>query len=264
MKLSNMKNVILLFMLASITTVFSQIPERLLLKGKINVPQNAEASNINIYNKNTLKGTTTNSIGEFLIEVKEGDHIILSSIQFQDFEIEISKEMMKERDIVIRINENVNQLNEVTVSSSRLSGDLRVDIRKIGVEDSGLNMDEDEVINTYDANLTTGTQIRAENIGIQEEYLQNGMDFVKIFKNYIQKPKDKKAKELDDLDVEVRKMYDNDFFKEYLNVEPENINEFIYYAETHGLTEKMLKKGNEMELIQFLVDVSEQFENEKN
>lgn len=259
-----MKNVMLLFMLVSFTSVFSQIPERLILKGKINVPQNAEASNINIYNPDSQKGATTNAIGEFLIKVKEGDHIIINSIQFQKFEVEITKEIMNERDIVIQIKENVNQLNEVTVSSSLLSGDLEVDIKNINTKDASFNIDEDEVINTYDANLTTGTQIRAENLGIQEEYLQNGMDFVQIFRTYIKKPKDKKKQNLENIDVEVRKMYDNDFFKEYLNIEPDKINEFIYYAETHGLTENMLKKGNEMELIQFLVGVSEKFENEKD
>jgi len=258
-----MKNVILLLMLAGFTSVFSQIPERLILKGKINVPKNAEASNINIYNLGSEKGATTNAIGEFLIKVKEGDHIVITSIQFQKFEVEITKEIMQERDIVIQINENVNQLNEVTVSSGQLSGNLEVDIKKIGVQETGLKIDEDEVINTYDANLTTGTQIRAENLGIQEEYLQNGMDFVQIFRTYVKKPKSKKQQNLESIDVEVRKMYDNDFFKEYLNIEEEKINEFIYYAETHGLTENMLKKGNEMELIQFLVDVSEQFDNEK-
>lgn len=259
-----MKNVILLFMLLSFSGVFSQIPERMLLKGKINVPQNAEASNINILNVNTQKGTTTNAIGEFLIEVKEGDHILITSVQFRTFEVEINKDIIKEKNVIIQINENVNQLNEVTVSTSELSGDLRVDIRKINTKDASFNIDEDEVINSYDADLTTDTQIRAENIGIQEEYLQNGMDFVQIFRTYIKKPKKNKKENLENIDVEVRKMYDNDFFKEYLNIEEEKINQFIYYAETHGLTENMLEKGNEMELIQFLVNVSEQFENEKN
>ncbi len=259
-----MKNVILLFMLVSFTSVFSQIPERLILKGKINVPKSAEASNINIYNVNSEKGTTTNAIGEFLIRVKEGDHIVITSVQFRTFEVEITKEIITEKNVVIQINENVNQLNEVTVSTSELSGDLRVDVKKINTKDASFNIDENEVINTYDANLTTGTQIRAENIGIQEEYLQNGMDFVQIFRTYIKKPKSKKAENLENIDVEVRKMYDNDFFKEYLNIKEDEINQFIYYAETHGLTENMLKKGNEMELIQFLVEVSDQFENDKN
>ena len=259
-----MKKVLFLFVLLCFTNLHAQIPERLILKGKINVPQNAEASNINIFNINSQKGTTTNAIGEFLIKVKKGDHIVITSIQFQKFEVEITKEIMNERDIVIQINENVNQLNEVTVSSSVLSGDLEVDIKKVGVEDARSNFNENEVLNTYDANLTTGSQIRANNLAIQEEYLQNGMDFVKIFKTYIKKPKAKTELSLENIDVEVRKMYDNDFFKEYLNVEESEINQFIYYAETHGLTEQMLSKGNEMQLIQFLIDTSTHFEEEKN
>jgi hypothetical protein len=229
------------------------------LKGKINVPSNADASNINVYNVNSEKGTTTNSIGEFLISVKEGDHIVVTSVQFQKFEVEITKEIMNELDIVIQIKESVYELNEVIVRSNLLSGNLDVDVGKINVANTNTKIEEKEVLNSYNANFTTGTQIRAENVGIQEEYLQNGMDFVKIFKKYIKKPNKNADEKIEEIDVEVRKMYDNSFFKEYMDIEESNINAFIFYAETHGLNKKMLQSGNEMELIQFLIETSEHF-----
>lgn len=261
-----MKNRFLILCLLCSITLFGQISDRQMLKGKINVPSNADASNINIYNINSEKGTTTNSIGEFLISVKEDDHIMVTSVQFQKFEVVIDKKIMNELDIVITIRESVYQLNEVVVRSNLLSGDLNVDVGKIKVANTNMKIEEKEVLNSYNANFTTGTQIRAQNVAIQEEYLQNGMNFVEIFKRYIKKPKRETKHHVEQIDVEVRKMYDNSFFKEYMNVDEDEINAFIFYAETHGLDQKMLKSGNEMELIQFLIETSEHFriEDDKN
>jgi predicted nucleic acid-binding protein len=125
-----------LIFLCFTTLCFSQVPERQILKGKINVPIDSDASNISVYNLNTEEGTNTNSYGEFLIKVKTTDHLLISSVQFEKFEIEITKEIMEERDIVINIRENVNQLNPVTISSNVLSGDLNVDVKKINVNET--------------------------------------------------------------------------------------------------------------------------------
>jgi len=237
-----------------------QVPERQILKGKINVPAEAEAKNINVFNTNTKKGTTTNAYGEFLIKVKALDHLFISSVQFQNFEIEITKQIMEERDIVVNIRENVNQLNEVTVSSNVLSGNLNVDVGKINVDNTSLDIDQKELISGYDADITVDSRIRSNNVAIDDEYLDYGMDFVQIFKRYIKKkPKQKENIRVDDVDVEVRKMYDNQFFKEYFDIDEKQINEFIFYADDHGLTPQLLEKGNEMDLIQFLLDRSKDF-----
>jgi len=257
-----MKYIILLLLTLQISFSFAQVPERQILKGKINVPSDAEAKNISIFNTNTQKGTSTNAYGEFLIKVKPKDHLMISSVQFQNFEIEITKEIMKEKDIVIQIKENVNQLNEVTVSSNLLSGSLNVDVKKINTDEVALNINQNELINGYDADITIDSQIRSQNVAIDDEYLDYGMDFVKIFKRYIQKkPKKNEISRVDNIDVEVRKMYDNAFFKEYFNIEEDQINAFIFYADENGLKPELLEKGNEMDLIQFLVDKSKEFNN---
>ncbi|NBC57476.1 MAG: hypothetical protein GVY05_04235 [Bacteroidetes bacterium] len=257
-----MKYLLLILLTCQINFLFSQVPERQILKGKINVPSDAEAKNISVYNINTKKGTTTNAYGEFLLKVKNKDHVLISSVQFQNFEIEITENIMKERDIVIQIKENVNQLNEVTVTSNLLSGNLNVDIKKIETDETNLNIDQKELISGYDADITIDSQIRSNNVAIDDEYLDYGMDFVKIFKRYIKKkPDSKKDQVIENIDVEIRKMYDNAFFKEYFDIDENQINAFIFYADEHGLTSELLKKGNEMDLLQFLLDKSKEFNN---
>ncbi len=256
-----MKHLILLILTFQISFSFAQVPERQILKGKVNVPSGAEAKNISIFNTNTEKGTTTNAYGEFLIKVKNKDHLLISSVQFQNFEIEITKEIMDEKDIVIQIKENVNQLNEVTVSSNVLSGSLNVDVKKINTNEVDLGIDQKELVSGYNADITIDSQIRAQNAAIDDEYLDNGIDFVKIFKMCVKKKDKKEKKFTENIDVEVRKMYDNKFFIDNFDIKETQINEFIFYAYDNGLNDKLLKKGNEMDLIQFLLDKSREFNN---
>jgi hypothetical protein len=242
-----------------ISNTFGQVPERQILKGRINVPTDADASNINVYNMNSEKGTSTNSFGEFLIKVKNKDHLLISSVQFKNFEVEITPEIMKDRDILINIRENVNLLNEVTVSSNALSGNLTVDVKKINITSTSLNIDENELINGYDADITINSQIRTQNAAVDNDYLNYPMDFVQIFRMLVKKKDKKQTRFVENVDVEVRKMYDNDFFKENFNIKEEQINEFLFWAFDHGFDHKLLDKGNEMDLIQFLLEKAEEF-----
>ncbi len=258
-----MKSILTIFLLCFFAISHAQVPERQILKGRISVPEDADAANINVYNINSETGTSTNSFGEFLIKVKNKDHLLISSVQFQNFEVEITPEIMKDRDIIIQIRENVNLLNEVTVSANALSGNLTVDVKKINTANVALNIDENELINGYDADITVDSQIRTQNIAVDNDYLDYPMDFVKIFKMFVKKKDKKETKFVEDVDVEVRKMYDNEFFRENFNIKEEQINEFLYWAFDHGYDDKLLKKGNEMDLIQFLLEKAKEFNTPK-
>jgi len=245
------------------TLGFCQIPERQILKGRINVPEDAEASKISVYNKNSEKGTTTNIFGEFLIEVKNQDHLFISSVQFQNFEVEITSDIMDDRDIIINIRENVNLLNEVTISSNALSGNIDVDVKKINTTDASLDINENELINGYDADITINSQIRTENIAVDNTYLDYPTDFVKIFRMLVKKKDKKETRFVEDVDVEVRKMYDNEFFRENFNIKEDQINEFLFWAFDHGYDNSLLKEGKEMDLIQFLLEKAQEFNDPK-
>jgi hypothetical protein len=73
--------------------------------------------------------------------------------------------------------------------------------------------------------------------------------------------KDSKFKE--DIDVEVRKMYDNEFFHDNFNIKEEDINAFIFYAHDNGFDDKLMDKGQEMDLIEFLLNKAEIFNKRK-
>ena len=46
----------------------------------------------------------------------------------------------------------------------------------------------------------------------------------------------------------------NDFFKETLNLEANQVNDFVFFAADNGLDGQMLSEENDLDIIQFLVE----------
>ena len=94
--------------------------------------------------------------------------------------------------------------------------------------------------------------------------IYSGANFANVFR-HIFSPRNV-VNDLDpneNLDDYLLKLRDDDFYEEQLNIEEENLREFIYYAADNGLTRAMLKPENEMDLIEFLVARSQEFKQMK-
>lgn len=250
-----------------VTTIQAQINSRILIKGKINVSIESDASGINVYNLSTTKGTITDDYGEFLIAVAKGDKLYFSGVQYQDFTVEITEDIIKNKKLNITINEAVTELEEVTVRPYGLSGNVEVDLQKIKTQDVNLpNTGSLELVETYDYELSPDEKTKVHNDAIDKSYLTNGLNFANIFRE-IFNSKDKNSNKnviQEDIDVKIRKVYNDDFFRKNLDIKRENINEFIFYAEEHGLHKEMLKEGNELALIQFLIEKSKAYKMQQN
>ena len=86
----------------------------------------------------------------------------------------------------------------------------------------------------------------------------NGLNLINVFKLVT----GKYGKEKDNyreipyaqLDDEIKEMYSNDFFKETLDLQANQVNDFIFFAVDNGLNGRMLTEENELDIIQFLVE----------
>lgn len=68
--------------------------------------------------KNSEKGATTNSKGEFYLTTRPADTLVLSRIGYQDLAVPL---LFEEADILIRLKESVRLLKEITITSTRLN-----------------------------------------------------------------------------------------------------------------------------------------------
>ncbi|WP_103071115.1 peptidase associated/transthyretin-like domain-containing protein [Aquimarina sediminis] len=246
----------ILFICFIVSLSSAQITSRVIIHGKISVPLGDDVEGLVIYNRSTNKGTITNERGVFEISAGINDRIEVVAMQYQHFMILIDKGIVDNKRLNIFLNESVNQLEEVVVTPYDLLGNVSVDVKKIGVIESGLGKVVDETsskINDADYSFTRDELSSVDSREFMEKGVIDGLNFVNLFKLvYNTKDRAKKEKRPVDIDVKVRNMYNDQFFKDYLALEMDQINDFLFFAEDNGLNAKYFESGKELDLLQFL------------
>ncbi|MEY3500665.1 MAG: hypothetical protein RL308_2334 [Bacteroidota bacterium] len=124
--------VFFLFILAS-TTVFSQettVTQK--VSGTIvNDNNKLPLSNVNIININKVRGTVSDSKGNFEIEVGVTDTLHLSLIGFKSIKIRVTNDWVKNKTTKIQMTESAIALEEVVVRPYDLTGYLEIDSKLI-------------------------------------------------------------------------------------------------------------------------------------
>lgn len=250
----------LCLLLVQITT--AQIDNRVFVAGEVIVPLDGEASQIEVMNQNSEKGTVTNEYGQFGISVKEGDRLRFRALQYQNFTVIIDENIVKNKKVTIKINDKINTLEEVIVKPYDLEGNIEVDAKKTNPQYyEAPGGGSESILNEYEGEQPNiRSQTINENITTEQRFIKNGLNIANIFRAILASKEVTEDHKLpEDVDVMVRKMYEDSFFIENLNIEKDKINRFIFYVEEEGLQKNMLQKGNELELIEFLVKKSKEF-----
>lgn len=257
----------ILFLLFSGSFLFAQDVERVIIFGSIEVPPDEEVAGIYIYNMSTHADTRTNELGDFYMKVAENDSLQISPEGFQDFIVVIDKGVIRTEELNIYVDEVVNQLPEVVVTPYDISGNVAVDISRLSVADLPVDLTAADVM-WLDSKVGRGPDLpsrtRNDALAMSDTRLEMGFQFADLFRELLLTNKRKKIDRPNaDIDTDVRKLYEDEFFQEYLDIKLENINDFIFFADDNGLTEEMLKEGNELELIEFLVEQSKKYKKQR-
>ncbi len=262
----------LLFVLFVVQFTYAQSNDRIRISGSIEVPVGEEPQGISIFNINSQEGTVSNAEGDFAIAVKESDTIKVFAVQFQEFTVVIDKRVLETKTLNIYVSELVNRLPEVIVSPYDLTGKLDKDVEKLEVIQLPVNIEvgipQGEFANVENV-VDFGKAPKNQALAFNQTRLVNGLNFVNLFKlllisnkqNDISNPY---TKSYEAIDKELRELYNDEFFKEYFKIELENIPDFILYADRNGLDEEMLKKGKELDLIEFLMEQSKKYKKQLN
>ncbi len=263
-----MRKALFLILLLFVSNSFlAQEKERMRVAGTLIMPEDEEVQGVSIYNLNTNAGTVSNDNGQFRLEVGLNDSIRVSAIQFQEFTVIINEGVMESGQLNINITEVVNQLPEVVVSPYDLTGNVNVDVIRLRVVKTPDTLSSGDAQYMYfesDAGPRFTSPRRNEAMEMSRTRLVNGLNFVNLFKelliiskrDHIQNPESRQS-------WDVRELYSDEFFRQNLDIEQENIPDFIYYADSNGLDEKMLQEGNELDLIEFLIEQSKKYKKQR-
>ena len=174
-----MKKLLFLFLLISFYT-FSQTNNQKFIEGIVYNDNSYSIQGVHVLNITSNEATITDSEGNFKILVNLNDELIFSAIQFKRNKIIIDKDVFDSLSITIYLEEFVNELDEVILNSSGLSGSLMNDLKNSGIVDN---------INFDDLGIPGFTGIRKEDIPSNSQLtkelllapLAGGLDVERMF-----------------------------------------------------------------------------------
>ncbi|WP_347924565.1 carboxypeptidase-like regulatory domain-containing protein [Pontimicrobium sp. SW4] len=253
--------IVLLLICLTSTVVFSQNDNRIEVKGTIYVDRN-DKEGVTVFNSSSGKGTVTDKEGKFTIEVALNDRIEFSALQFKDFAVVITQQMIDANQISVFLIEQINKLDQVLILPYNLTGDLAFDTSNIELMNPNLDALYFGLGNLDKFEFTADHLSEIENIAMNENKLVNGIDVVNVFgKLLIPIFKSKKTKE----EVpnykkrRILEIYSKEHLADMLSLKDKDIIEFVYYVEENSFDYSLLNSNKELEFITFMKEQEKQF-----
>ena len=231
------KKIILLLTISQLS--FSQ--ERELIQGKV-IYRNINVPAANVINNTSQISTITNDQGEFEIFAKQGDEIIFSSVQYIIRTVRINDEILKNKRLIVQINQRVRELDEVVITPD--DTDKFLDLKE-------------EQFKGFDYLADKSTKI--ENILTDNRQFVDGLNFVNIFK-LLSSLVDSKSEEekLSILPSEALPLIlEENFFTDVLNLEFFEVNDFLLQLDLDQEIKQLIIKKNQFLLIDYLLNKSD-------
>ncbi|MGV9003158.1 hypothetical protein [Flavobacterium sp.] len=238
-----MKKYLYLALLCLSQIAFSQSLLRKNLKGQI-VNDSIKVDNVVVFNINAQKGTAVFADGSFEIEVRENDTLFFSSLSFLPEKIVVSNREIEKGILVVPLEAFINKLQEVVVKS-RIKPNL----------DSNRNI--------IDTQYTKDSKSSIKNPYVYTGEIENGMDFMRIFKDigrvFKKKKQDKQAQEIIFTDLVMKKI-DYDFYKTTLKLKDEEIRLFLFFCEKGEHDFQKFNTKTNFEIMNFLIDKNKEYQ----
>ena len=170
--------------------LFSQDIQEKIIEGYIRNNNNLSIEGIHVLNNSNGEATITNSDGRFKIRASLKDEIVFSGIQFARKKIIVNEELYDAILLNIFLDEFVNELDEVIVTSSGLSGNILDDMRNSGISDQynfvqfaikpqSRDAHRKEIQYRFDQMLNQGLIIELENY-LSQKHINSSIKTLKI------------------------------------------------------------------------------------
>jgi len=163
-----------------------------------------------------------------------------------DEDAKITSKILKKNRLVVTVNENINELKEVIVTTE--------DVEKF------LDLKEEEFKGfDYDTDKSS----RLENKAVRDRVISNGIDFVNIAKLIAKAFSNKTVEEqLKMKPSEILPLvFDDRFFENDLDLPQDQVMGFLIFIDNNMKTSSLLKQDMQFRLIDYLINRSKEFKN---
>lgn len=242
-----MKHFYLIILLISVQFIFSQATSRILLIGQVKCDE-IKDYNVIVFNVNSRSGSVVKNDGNFEINAKIRDTLVFSSINFFTKKIVLENENFTANPFIVKLELKINNLDEVKVSNNNAKYNSIQENTQKYVDKKYI---DDEKSHLKNRNIFTGE-------------IENGTDFIRLFKDVIKLFKSKKPKQIDYFanvdftDLVLRKVKYT-YFTNTLKLKDEEIRLFLLFCENDEKAKDLSRYKTNFELMDFLFNKNKEF-----
>ena len=218
------------------------------IKGHL-IYRNRNVIAANVVNNTAQLNTITDGEGGFEIPVALGDEVVFSSVQYLIRTVEITPEILKKNRLIITVNEKINALEEVVVTPDNV--------------EKFLDLKEEE-FEGYDYNRDKSTKL--ENTIVTQGQLRNGLNIINIAKLIAKAVSNKTKEEKQKIKPSeiLTYVFSDEFFHKDLRLKNDEVTGFLEYIDENLPSQKLLKTGQQFQLIDYLISESQNYRNKLN
>jgi signal peptidase I len=219
---------------------FSQTDGEKLFRGQL-VNDSIKVENIIIFNLNSRVGTMSKTEGFFDVYALPGDTISFSSIQFKTKKILLSNSVFDERVYAVRLQQYINQLDEVVISNKKItqvSENTQKYVDKQYFDDA---QSSPKTTNVYDGKTP-------------------GVDAVRLFKDILKlfKKTNPKVTEPSFTETTLNRVKYS-YFRDTLKLKDNEIALFLFFCEVDHKAKIISRNENLLNLMDFLYNRNKEF-----
>ncbi|WP_111682061.1 carboxypeptidase-like regulatory domain-containing protein [Winogradskyella tangerina] len=263
-----MKHILLIFCCLIGIYTYGQEVERVTVNGRI-VVSSEDKEGVTVYNTSSNKGTVTDENGEFEINVALNDIVEFGALQFKDFQITITEDILKSKKLTVILVEEVNKLDEVVLLPFGLTGNINADLENVRTYNVSLDDVYFGLDHIEDFEFSADFKTKAENVAFNENNprVDNMLNIVNlagfIVSQVVDMDKEKKTEEEIAIDrtpfKEALDKYSVNYIHTNFEIPLEQVGAFIDYVEQEGVDPKLLEKDKELEFLERITQLSKSF-----
>ncbi len=223
------------------------------LKGRIiSIIDRKPLQSAHVVNLNSVKGTITNTNGQFEVPAVVNDTIFISYIGYQSIKLKITNDLLKGNELEIAIHEKVVNIEEVTVKSHKLIGVLVVDAKNVP-QNSYSRIHINGLPQSYESGSTYNNYY---NSGLGAIF--NPVDF--WYNKFGKKPKEmdrlRKLKEGDQMRNMMEQKYSREIMMDYLDMSRKELNDLLSEC---NYSSRFINKASDLQIIEAVIECYENY-----
>lgn len=264
-----MRNIVFIICCLIAACAYGQDVERVTVNGRIVVSIN-DKEGVAVYNSSSNKGTVTDKNGEFKISVAVNDIVEFGALQFKDFKVTITQDVLKSKQLTVILVEEINKLDEVVLLPFGLTGNINADLENVRTYNVSLDYVYFGLDHIEDFEFSADFKSKVDNLAFNESNprVNHMLNVVNLAGFIVSQVVDINT---DDDRSNEEKAINRTPFKEALdkysvnyihanfNIPLAQVEAFIDYVEAKGVAAELLEEDKELQFLERITQLSKSF-----